>query len=214
MHRLINLLSDINFWSILGVIITIVTLIVTIEQRQDIDVVFSLHAKSDLAIEDCDKITFVLLAADNFVGSVKKIKIPAPMGFYNPNKNAIDIEYTVKTKDMGCSLNFNEFKSVRILRNYGKLLDFYFECEAEQLFKNKWIKSNAIVMWSYENMSDRSNAKFDIECLIGAEQYNSFAEDSYVVVFIPDLENSSKEELSYKILTEKHIKHVLNSPSL
>lgn len=208
MFRLIKLLNDINFWTILGVIITIVTLIVTIEQRQELDVVFSLHAKSDLNIENGEKITFVLLSADSFNGIVKKIKIPAPVGFYNPNKNAIDIEYNVIANGIGCSLNRNELKSVKVLRNYGKLLDLYFECEAEYFFQNKFIKSNAIVTWSYENMSDKSNARFDIECLIGAEQCGNLKEDSYVVVYIPDLENSTKEELIYKILTEQDIKKI------
>lgn len=199
MRRLLELLSDINFWSVVGVIISIVALYFTINQHRDLDVVFSLNARESLEIEDNKEIKIVLLSSDKIDKSCTRVKIPAPFGFYNPNKKALDIEYSVKSSGIECSMGSEEVKSTIVTRDYGNLLNLYFIIPTEQIFSNEAIKSDVTVLWNYENMTDRHNAFFNILCIADLDKYESYSsKSSYTVVYIPDFENSTSEEIIYK----------------
>lgn len=199
MRRLIELISDINFWSIVGVILSIIALYFTISQHRDLDIVFSLNGKENLEIEDNKQITLILLSSDKIAETCRRVRIPAPFGFYNPNKKALDIEYSIKSNGIECSMDSGEFKSLTVIRDYGNLLNIYFTIPVEQLVLNKVIKSDIAVMWNYENMTDRHNAFFKIQCIADLDQYESlYSKDDYSVVYILDSENSTSDEALFK----------------
>lgn len=199
MRRLIKLISDINFWSIVGVIISIIALYFTIIQHRDFDIVFSLNGKENLEIKDNNQITIILLSSDKISETCTRVKIPAPFGFFNPNKKALDVEYSIKSNGIECSMDSGETKSTTVIRDYGNLLDINFIIPVEQLVSNKAIKSDIAVIWNYENMTDRHNAFFKIQCIADLDQYKSlYSKDDYCVVYILDSENSTSEEARFK----------------
>ena len=208
MQRLIKLLSDINCWSIVGVLITIVTLYFTIDQHKDIDVIFSLHANKDREIDDDEQIVFILLGMDKVkdIKTTQKVKIPTPFGFYNPNRMALDIDYSVITNNIDCSMQINDSSIIKVLRKSGKLLDFYFEYDTQFLLQNNISTANAIILWSYENMSKRNSAKLNIKCIVEPKDIeNNLQKGDCVIVYIPDFENSTNEEICFKILNENEL---------
>ena len=133
MRRLIKLSSDINFWSIVGVIISIIALYFTIIQHRDFDIVFFLNGKENLEIKDNNQITIILLSSDKISETCTRVKIPAPFGFFNPNKKALDVEYSIKSNGIECSMDSGETKSTTVIRDYGNLLDINFIIPVEQL---------------------------------------------------------------------------------
>ena len=210
MRRLIDLLTDIKFWSILGVIVTILTLLITIQQHRDINVMFSLHARSKVEIEGTQPMTFFLLCADKITEGAQKVRIPAPVGFYNPNKVAVDIEYGVTTDGMECSLAPLESLSMKVFRKYGKLLDCDFILDADKLRNNAIVDVEASVRWIYENMSDKSSANLQIKCLTNTKMFDdSLSKGRLTVVYVPDFAKCTPTEFVYKLLDEQTLAEVL-----
>jgi len=175
-----------------------------IKQHRPLDVVFSLHAQKDAEIAPNQQLSFVLLATDKVPKTVQKVKIPIPFGFYNPNKKAINMEISIKTTDLGCSLAFGEYIPLKVLRNCGSKIDAYFLYEMAQLRQNDSIDSQVYILWSYENMSNQAYARLDIKCFTDVKMWlDSLVPKDMSVIYTPDFENSTSEELLYKILDQQ-----------
>lgn len=215
MRKVIELLSNINFWTIVGVIVSIATVAVVIKQHRHIDVVLSLHAQKDTEIAANQQLCFVLLATDKVPKTVQKVKFPVPIGFYNPNKEAINMEVSIKTTDLGCSLAFGEYMPLKVLRNSGSKIDAYFLYEMAQLRRSDSIDSQVYILWSYENMSNQASARMNIKCFTDVKKWLDSNElKDMSVVYVPDFENSTSEEFLYKILDPKMLNELVEQYNL
>lgn len=211
MRRLLELLSDIKLWSILGVLVTILTVIITIRQHQSTNILFSLHARNNVEIKENQPMLFIILSADKINESVKRVRVPAPVGFYNPNREAVEIEYAVKNRGVGCTLSPTEYTKTKVLREYGKILDFDFVFDAEQLRKGNIVNFETAIMWSYENMTDRCRANLQVRCLTNVQSYvENSSKGRLVVVYVPDFASSTREEVVYKVLDEDVLAKIMS----
>ena len=184
---IIDRLTSINFWTIIGSLIAVVTAGVTLYQHSSIEIVPRMVS---VPLNDEETVLFVLYNYDQT--NSDSISFGWPINFYNPSKKAIELEYTINSK--GCTYfnipGYNRYKThnaITILREESTPAIIQFKASREEIDEKGRLEGDFRLFWHYENMSDRNKVLFHYVLFpFNDSTANYVIQEDWVIRFIND----------------------------
>lgn len=184
---IIDRLTSINFWTIIGSLIAVVTAGVTLYQHSSIEIVPRMVS---VPLNDEETVLFVLYNYDQT--NSDSISFEWPINFYNPSKKAIELEYTINSK--GCTYfnipGYNRYKThnaITILREESTPAIIQFKASREEIDEKGRVEGDFSLLWNYENMSDRNKVLFHYVLFpFNDSTANYVIQEDWVIRFIND----------------------------
>ncbi len=200
---IIDKLTSINFWTIVGSLIAVVTAGVTLYQHKStIEVEPRFFSGS---LHDEEKVLFVLL--NYYKTNSDSISFELPIHFYNPSKKAIELEYTINPVGHSyfavSNIEKPAWRKITILREEAALALLHFKASRKEIDEKVHIEGDLHLLWTYENMSDRNKALLHYVVVpLNASTANYVAQKDITVL----LNNDGTESGHFSIVTEEQIK--------
>ena len=185
---IIDRLTSINFWTIIGSLIAVVTAGVTLYQHSSIEIVPRMVS---VPLNDEEKVLFVLYNYDQT--NSDSISFEWPINFYNPSKKAIELEYTINSsgwdayfKIPGCN-RYKTHNAITILREESTPAIIQFKASREEIDEKGRVEGDFSLLWNYENMSDRNKVLFHYVLFpFNDSTANYVIQEDWVIRFIND----------------------------
>lgn len=189
MHRIIYWLKNINFWTIVGTLITIATVIVTVYERRPhrVDLIVNAEEPFEIRPGEETNVLAVLYGVDEVDSD--SIKVMLPLSFRNHENKSINLDYSIippenfevrEPLDFGTkmltpiSIVVEGDKLLHQAKTYAK---FNYLTTRESINMEHGDSVSFSVGWIYEKMNNNGRAKVNLFCVRG----NNKAQYDYIV---------------------------------